>query len=143
MCDVSDPAIEEAYLDVRSDTSETDWAVFGYNDAGAIEVQGTGSDGVDGMKAKFDDATSQYAYLRITSGDEESKRSKFVLVSWCGENVGALKRARMSVHKASIKEICKDFGVEMHFTDMDEVDSEEINTAVKKASGADYSGSLN
>lgn len=46
-----------------------------------------------------------YGYLRVVSGDSESKRSKFVFISWVGEKVGPLKRAKVSVHKASVKQI--------------------------------------
>ncbi len=43
--------------------------------------------------------------MRIETGDELSKRAKFVLVSWVGPNVGALKKAKMSTDKAFVKEV--------------------------------------
>jgi hypothetical protein len=46
-----------------------------------------------------------YGFVRIETGDELSKRAKFVLVSWVGSNVGALKKAKMSTDKAFVKEV--------------------------------------
>jgi len=44
-----------------------------------------------------------YGFIRVDTGDELSKRVKFVLVTWVGVNVGALKRAKMSIDKAVVK----------------------------------------
>jgi len=46
-----------------------------------------------------------YGFARIDTGDELSKRVKFVLVTWVGVNVGALKRAKMSIDKSVVKTI--------------------------------------
>ena len=46
-----------------------------------------------------------YGFTRIDTGDELSKRVKFVLVTWVGVNVGALKRAKMSIDKAVVKNV--------------------------------------
>lgn len=39
------------------------------------------------------------------SGDEMSKRTKFLFVTWLGPNVSTMKRARLSSDKALVKEI--------------------------------------
>ena len=43
--------------------------------------------------------------VSIQSGDEMSKRTKFLFVTWLGPNVGTMKRARLSSDKALVKEI--------------------------------------
>lgn len=42
---------------------------------------------------------------RMQSGDEMSKRTKFVFITWLGTNVSTMKRARLSSDKALVKEI--------------------------------------
>jgi len=143
MADVSDPAIQEAYLDVLSDATDTNWAVFGYEGNAKIVLQGAGSDGFGGLRALLSDDQAQFAYLRVTSGDEESKRAKFCFISWCGENVSALKKAKMSVHKASVKEIVRNFAVEIHATTKEELREGDLMAKIKKAGGADYSSNSN
>jgi len=142
MADVSDPELKTAYDEVRSDKSEINWAVFGYEGASKIVLQGKGSGGLNEAADTFQNDQAQYAFLRVISGDQESKRAKFVFVSWCGEQVGALKRAKMSVHKASVKQVIKEFSVEVHYTDKAELNEAELLQRVKKAGGADYSGTI-
>jgi len=143
MVDCSDPAIKQAYDDVRADTNPTQWAVFGYDDGGnKIVVVATGDVGsLDNMKPHFTPDKRAFGFLRLTTGDEESKRAKFVFIAFCGTEVSALKRAKMSVHKASVKEICRDFAVEKMFESTDEMDDAKLKAEVRKAGGADYSGS--
>jgi hypothetical protein len=100
MVDVSDPALAEAYADVRNDKTDTDWVLCGYTEDGkALQKRGAGSGGLAEMAESFVDNEPMYGYLRVTAGDEESIRQKFVLVTWCGPEVKALKKAKMSVHK--------------------------------------------
>ena len=39
------------------------------------------------------------------TGDEMSKRAKFVLVTWIGPSVSVMKKAKMSTDKAIIKDV--------------------------------------
>jgi len=140
MCDVSNSDLSEAYLEIRKDSNETNWLLFGYEGNTKIVLKGKGSGGIPELVNQLNDDESFYAYLRVVTGDNESRRTKFVFLSWCGPNVGALKRAKMSVHKADIKKVLKDYAVEIHATTKDEVDEESLMTKVRKAGGADYSG---
>lgn len=74
--------------------------LVGYTaDGKALEVRGSGTGGLAEMRNNFVADEPMYGYVRVTAGDDESVRQKFVLVSWCGEGVKALKKAKMSVHK--------------------------------------------
>ena len=81
-----------------------------------------------------------YAYIRVNTGDEESTRSKFALIAWVGSKVKPLRRAKMSVHRADIKNVIRNFAVEFHAETLDEIDEPRMMAAVIKAGGADYSG---
>merc|ERR1712232_464244 len=138
-----DQSVRDAYEDVRNDNSETTWATFKY-DGNTISVDQTGGgNGLQGIQGQFSDDARAYAFVRVTTGDEESKRAKFVFISWCGESVGALKKARMSVEKANVKEVIRDFAIEVHATEADEIVEDVILPRVIKAGGANYSGNTN
>lgn len=139
MADVSDPELKAAYEEVRTDANDTNWCLFGY-EGNAIKLQGKGSGDVEEMKALLQEDQSQYGYMRITSGDNESKRAKFVFISWVGERLSPLKRAKVSVHKANVKQIIQSFAIEVHAERLDELNEQDILQRVRKAGGADYSG---
>lgn len=49
-----------------------------------------------------------FALLRMLDGDRESKRVKFVMIVWAGEDVPAMTRSRFGVHYGSVRPL---FGV--------------------------------
>ena len=46
-----------------------------------------------------------YAFLRVQTGDEMSKRMKFALLVWAGPGVSAIKKAKLSTDKAFVKQV--------------------------------------
>ena len=138
MVDVSNPALAEAYNDVRNDKSETTWAIFGYSSPTAIGLQAKGSSEWSEFVSHFKEDQAQFGFVRVTTGDSESKRAKFVFISWVGTAVSPLKRAKVSVHKASVKEVVRDYAVEVYAEQIDELDYDKVLTTVIKAGGANY-----
>jgi len=83
MAEVSDPEINEAYLDVRNDKSDTNWLLLDYESSRSDKLQltQTGSGGLSELREFFDDSKASYAYVRVSySNDKESTREKFILV---------------------------------------------------------------
>lgn len=95
--------IREAYEDVRSNLTDIEWAVFKFESTEII-CAGKGS-GFDEFQQQFSDSERAFGYIRIQMGDEMSKRSKFLFVTWIGAEVGVMQRAKMSTDKSIIKEI--------------------------------------
>ena len=48
-----------------------------------------------------------YGYFKVTWGDDEAKREKFIFLTWVGERVPPLKKARVSTDKAFVKQVVK------------------------------------
>lgn len=44
-----------------------------------------------------------YCYVRFECGDEMSKRAKFAFITWIGQSVPPLKKAKVSTDKAFVK----------------------------------------
>lgn len=136
MTTIDKEAIHEAYEDVRNDSTPTNWAILGY-DGKNIVLDSKGSD-YDEFKSKFTDDDRLYGFLRLNTGDELSKRVKFVLVTWVGVNVGALNRAKMSTDKTVVKAVIKNFAMEVLASEHDQLDEDSILDQVRKAGGANY-----
>ncbi|XP_046551353.1 coactosin-like protein [Haliotis rubra] len=128
--------VRAAYEDVRDDASATLWAVFKY-EGNTIQRSATGDDYGE-FQSQFGDDERAFGFIRITTGDELSKRSKFALVTWAGSLLSALKRARLSTDKSLIKQVIQNFAVEIMTSEQDEIRIEYITDEVKKAGGANY-----
>jgi len=136
MATIDKESIRTAYDDVRNDNSDTMWASFKYEGKEIIH-EGSGVE-FDEFKSKFSAEDRGFGYLRITTGDELSKRSKFVFISWCGNEVGGLKRAKLGTDKAFLKQVVQNFAIELQLSEYSELDLETIATEARKAGGANY-----
>merc|ERR1739844_868853 len=134
---VDKDAIRRAYDDVRSDTSDTEWAVFKFDERNHLGVKATGSEFAD-FKSNFGNDERGFGYIRIKTGDEMSKLAKFVLVTWVGPNVSVMKKAKMSTDKALMKDVIQNMSVEVQLENHGEFSHDFFKMQVDKASGARY-----
>merc|ERR1712060_250532 len=127
----------EAYNDVMSDAkADINWAFFSYTES-KIGVKAKGKEFAD-FKAHFTADDRGFGYIKITTGDEMSKRSKFVFCTWVGPNVSVMKKAKMSTDKALLKDIITNLSVELLVETAGEFTLEHFKTEVDKAGGARY-----
>eukprot|EP01133_Synstelium_polycarpum_P005707 gene5707-6592_t len=134
------PEVKAIYEKIRTEGSETTWALLGYDGAKKIVVSSSGSGDLEELKTHLCADAVNYGYVKIMSGDEESKRSKFLLLTFVGESVSPLKRAKVSVDLAQVKTVCQSFSLTIFAEKLDEINLQEIEARILKASGADYSG---
>lgn len=90
--------------------------VFGYEGRDKIVPQASGVEPIDGrtdmnetagideFHAHLKEDEVQFGLLKFIMGDRESKRPKFVFIAWIGGSVGVMKKAKVSIHKTSVKE---------------------------------------
>ncbi|KAF8916509.1 ADF-like domain-containing protein [Mucidula mucida] len=143
MADLSDPAINEAYLDVRNDKSETTWMLLDYeNDrSDKLVLTSTGTGPVSELRDHLDEGRASYAYARVTyANDKESKREKFILVVWIGPSCKVMRKAKISVHAADVKSSLRVFSIEVAAREKQDLDEEAIVVRLRKAGGASYDG---
>merc|ERR1712088_982540 len=133
---VDKAAIMEAYNDVMADNNNIEWAAFTFSD----NKLGVAAKGVDfaEFKSHFGADERGFGYIKITTRDEMSKRSKFVFCTWVGPNVSVMKKAKMSTDKALLKDIITNLSVELLVETAGEFTLEHFKTEVDKAGGARY-----
>ncbi|KAL4623582.1 coactosin-like protein [Arapaima gigas] len=129
-------ACREAYNLVRDDNSGTNWVSFKY-DGSTIVPAGHGAD-YEEFKSLCTDDERIFGFVRFTTGDAMSKRSKFALITWIGENVSGLQRAKISTDKTMVKDIVQNFAKEFMVNDRRELEEDYIRNELKKAGGANY-----
>ncbi|CRL04072.1 CLUMA_CG017185, isoform A [Clunio marinus] len=128
--------IREAYEDVRSNLTDTEWAIFKFDSTEIIcAAKGIG---FEEFQQQFSDSERAFGYIRIQMGDEMSKRSKFLFVTWIGPEVGVMQRAKMSTDKSIIKEIISNFAAELQIELDSEMDISYFKDVLNRAGGANY-----
>lgn len=143
MADLSDPKIDAAYLDVRSDKSETTWLLLDYESdrSDKLQLTQTGTGGLSELREVFDDGKASYAYVRVSfSNDKESTREKFILVVWIGPLCKPMRRAKISVQTADVKRVLRVFSIEVAAREKDDLLEDPIIVRLRKAGGASYDG---
>ncbi|CAG9765595.1 unnamed protein product [Ceutorhynchus assimilis] len=133
---IDSQGVRQAYQDVRNDGSETQWAIFKF-EGPTIVTSATGADFEEFTK-HFGEDDRAFAYIRVQTGDEMSRRAKFLLFTWVGPNVSVLKRAKMSTDKALIKDIVSNFAVELQTENLTDITLQNFETELDKAAGAHY-----
>ncbi|CAE6422545.1 unnamed protein product [Rhizoctonia solani] len=145
MADLSDTKISEAYQDVRDNKSGTNWLVLKYESARSdkLKIEATGTGGLSELckSGHLGESDVVYAYVRVSySNDKESKREKFILVSWIGLGAGVMRKAKVSVHLAEVKKALPVYSLEVPARELDDLKEEPIVIRLRKAGGASYDG---
>ncbi|KAH8113975.1 ADF-like domain-containing protein [Phellopilus nigrolimitatus] len=143
MADLSDEKITEAYMDVRSDKSDTNWMLLDYESdrSDRLILTRSGSGGLTELKDVLDESKASYAYVRVAySNDKESQREKFIFVKWIGKGCKVMRKAKLSVQAADVKSVLRAFSIEVTASEKDQLDEEGVITRLRKAGGASYDG---
>ena len=98
---------------------------------GLLEAQGTGTGGLEELLERLEDSQVQYALLRkpVTDDGGDSKRTKFVYMTWVGESASALKKGQVTSHKNEVGALFVGFHIEKVLHGRDDLDNlaEEID----------------
>lgn len=94
------------------------------------------------MLTKVDDGEILYGFLRLMKTDDggDSKRVKFVFLTWVGEGASPLKKGKVTLHKKTCATLFKGYHIEKQVFERDALASleDDINADLKKAGGANY-----
>eukprot|EP00029_Vermamoeba_vermiformis_P002524 TRINITY_DN128_c0_g1_i1.p1 TRINITY_DN128_c0_g1~~TRINITY_DN128_c0_g1_i1.p1 ORF type:complete len:142 (+),score=41.13 TRINITY_DN128_c0_g1_i1:277-702(+) len=133
MVDVN--AVPALWEELRKD--QANWVLFTYGDNNTIVEAGKGNGGFAEFKSHLKEDGIFYGGFRVMAVDEEnSKRSKFIFVTWVGEKVSPLKRARVSTHKPLVREKCVGAHIELQAASEDDLTEEVVTKKLASSGGA-------
>ena len=129
-----------AVADVRADDSDTNWLVFNYEGRGngELALRDLGNDGLDGMLAAMPDGKVSFGLLRYEAGDQESRRIKFVGITYIAPGTPPLAKARVSMQKDACEKIFGQLHVQMLSDDLSDLAPDKVASKVAAAGGANY-----
>ncbi|XP_028402756.1 uncharacterized protein LOC114525569 [Dendronephthya gigantea] len=134
-----DDSVIDAATDVRSDTTDTDWFVAGYEDGNPklpLICLGSGSGGVGEITDILTNDIIGYALCRVTDVVDDISTVKFVYIQWVGDNVKPLVKAKISTHKADLEQIFFPAHATIFANSADEISEREIMDKVQSGSGS-------
>ena len=125
------PELAAAVADVRSNGSATDWCLCGYADGAELTLKmvGSGTGGADALAAQLTHDNVYYGLVRTYEQIDATRAVKFVFLSFVGEGVAAMKKAKISTLKGTITESFTPFHAEM----LNASDPKEVTAAAVDA----------
>jgi len=104
--DLSDPAISETWNQVANSKGAKNWMALYYADGGKkIGVKASGSGGLKELAEVFEDDQVMFGFLRVGAEDRKavtSTRCKSAMITWIGEGVGIMKKAKVGPQREEI-----------------------------------------
>ncbi|KAJ3185836.1 hypothetical protein HDU85_001205 [Gaertneriomyces sp. JEL0708] len=129
----------EATKDLRDDKTSTRWIVGAYQGgdiAQPITLLGSGTGGADEMKNLFAPDSICYGLIRVTDMIDGHPTVKFAFINFIGNQVGVMKKAKISTHKGGVNELFSPYHVDFTISEKREIDDRIIADRVGAVSGS-------
>jgi len=87
--------VSDAVLDVKNESSGTNWALFGYKPkTNELKVDGTGDGGLAEFVEELNDGKILFGFVGFTI----NQTHKYLYVPWCGEGVDGMRKGLFGAH---------------------------------------------
>ncbi|KAG0254824.1 hypothetical protein DFQ27_006604 [Actinomortierella ambigua] len=136
-CDLTDPAILEAYQEIISGTP-VNWLILGYHDTrDKISLYSKGTEGLEELKSNLREEVL-YGFVRI--------EDRFALLAYVSDQVSGLRRARALVHGKAVGALFKQSHAQINSSSLAELSEDRVRARLGLIEGPptpDPSGSPN
>ncbi|KAF9083700.1 hypothetical protein BGX23_011221 [Mortierella sp. AD031] len=125
-CDLTDPAILEAYQAIISGTP-TNWLILGYHDTrDKISLYSKGTGGLEELRANLTEEVL-YGFVRI--------EDRYALLAYVSEQVSGLRRARALVHGKAVGALFKNTHVQINSSNLSELSDDKVRNRLGLTEG--------
>lgn len=87
---------------------------------------------------QISDSEVHFCLLRLVTGDQESKRVKFVYITHIGQSVGGVAKGRAAAHRADVERLLGQSHLSFQTDDVDDLD--EVRLALQTSVAAERPG---
>eukprot|EP01100_Stratorugosa_tubuloviscum_P002126 TRINITY_DN1487_c0_g1_i1.p1 TRINITY_DN1487_c0_g1~~TRINITY_DN1487_c0_g1_i1.p1 ORF type:complete len:334 (+),score=173.54 TRINITY_DN1487_c0_g1_i1:94-1095(+) len=114
-----------------------DWVLLGYVGESVEEISlvAGGNAGSDEMLQYLDDNKILYGLVRVVDIVDNIPTHRFAHISWVGDHVSGVKKARTATNKGAILQIIGHYNVELVASSKEELTRETIFGKIQDASG--------
>ncbi|KYR02663.1 putative actin binding protein [Tieghemostelium lacteum] len=133
----NEPEIREALKEFRSDASDVNWVLFGYEGGNSnnIVLLGKGTQGTQELISNLTPEIVGYGLVRIVEKIDNSNTVKFAFINWVGENIPRMLRARLGTHIGTIKELVQPYHVDIKCSVPSEISEDIVVDTISRSSG--------
>jgi hypothetical protein len=115
-----------------------DWILLTYTgaDLTALKEVGHGSGGVSELVSHLNDSLIAYGLLRVVDVVDGIPTTRFAYITWIGDSVPGVTKARVGTNKGAVTEIIGHYNVEVIASQKSELTQDSIMGRVQDASGS-------
>jgi len=140
--DVSASELKESWAELTDQKGDLNWVLWGFNTTQKtkLELLGKGRGGLKELAPELDDNKILFAGLKVIGVDAQpnltSSRNKFVFITWQGQKVNALTKAKVSIQKDAVYGLCNGVTAQVNATDSDDLTPKSIGGILIRSGGA-------
>ncbi|XP_038565542.1 drebrin isoform X2 [Micropterus salmoides] len=118
-------ALLTAYQDVIDETSDTDWALYTYeDDSNDLTLASSGGGGLAEITLTFDNGRVMYGFCSLK--EPTSALPRYILINWVGEDVPDARKCACASHVATIADFFQGVEVIINASSLDDIDPSAI-----------------
>lgn len=118
-------ALLTAYQAVIDDTSDTDWALYAYeDDSDDLTLASSGAGGLPEISASFDSGLVMYGFCSLK--EPPAALPRYILINWVGDDVPDARKCACASHVATIADFFQGVEVTVNASSLDDVDPSAI-----------------
>ncbi|XP_029303845.1 drebrin isoform X2 [Cottoperca gobio] len=114
-----------AYQDVIDETSDTDWALYAYEDeSDDLILASSGGGGLAEITLTFDSARVMYGFCSLK--DPAAALPRYILINWVGDDVPDARKCACASHVATIANFLQGVEVTINASSLEDIDASAI-----------------
>ncbi|KAM9847125.1 drebrin [Aulostomus maculatus] len=128
-------ALLTAYQDVIDETSDTDWALYTYEDeSNDLTLASSGGGGLAEITLTFDSGRVMYGFCSLK--DATAALPRYILINWVGEDVPDARKCACASHVATIADFFQGVEVIINASSLDDIDASAIGQRLTNGTAA-------
>ncbi|XP_077402202.1 drebrin isoform X8 [Vanacampus margaritifer] len=118
-------ALLTAYQDVIDESTDTDWALYAYeDDSNDLTLASSGGGGLAEITLTFDSARVMYGFCSLK--EPNAALPRYILINWVGDDVPDARKCACASHVATIADFFQGVAVIINASSLDDVDPSAI-----------------
>ncbi|XP_035998697.1 drebrin isoform X5 [Fundulus heteroclitus] len=128
-------ALLTAYQDVIDETSDTDWALYTYEDeSNDLTLAASGGGGLAEITLTFDNSRVMYGFCSLK--EPTAALPRYILINWVGEDVPDARKCACASHVSTIADFFQGVEVTVNASNLDDIDPSAIGQRLTNGTAA-------